>query len=420
MSNRIVLCLMGLFMAIAPDGRAQDAKLQGSDLVAVCGDSITEQKQYSLFIADYLLMCQPQKDLRVMQFGWGGETAGGFNQRVVNDALRFKPTVATTCYGMNDGGYAPLTDERATNYRMFMTEIVQKLKSGGVRFIVVGSPGCVDTDTFRKDPKLAEMYNTTLAQVRDIAREVANEQGVAFADVYSPMLAAMAKAKAKYGPEYHVGGPDGVHPSANGHLVMAYAFLKALGCDGAIGTINIDLETGKATATDGHKVIESSGGTVEIESTRYPFCFTGDASSPAATSGIVEFLPFNEELNQYRLVAINPGAERVRVTWGEASKEFPAEQLAKGINLAAEFPSNPFSEPFAAVQDVIRVQQNFQTPMIKRLVNAVPTLKEMLPDEQATIDRLVEAAKNREGGLQEASRAAVKPVRHHILVAPAK
>ncbi len=27
-------------------------------------------------------------------------------------------------------------------------------------------------------------------------------------------------------------GRDGVHPDRNGHLVMAYAFLKALGCDG--------------------------------------------------------------------------------------------------------------------------------------------------------------------------------------------
>ena len=34
---------------------------------------------------------------------------------------------------------------------------------------------------------------------------------------------------------------DGVHPAANGHLIMAYAFLKGLGCDGNVGTITLDL-----------------------------------------------------------------------------------------------------------------------------------------------------------------------------------
>ncbi len=42
------------------------------------------------------------------------------------------------------------------------------------------------------------------------------------------MIDAMAKAKLKYGKEYNVAGGDGVHPNRNGHLVMAYAFLKAL------------------------------------------------------------------------------------------------------------------------------------------------------------------------------------------------
>ena len=46
------------------------------------------------------------------------------------------------------------------------------------------------------------------------------------------------------------------------------------------------------------------------------------------------------------LAARGEDRKRFRVTWGDASKEYPAEQLAKGINLAAEFLDNPFSEPF--------------------------------------------------------------------------
>lgn len=38
---------------------AKEALVQRGDIVAVIADSITEQKQYSVFIEDYLLMCQP-------------------------------------------------------------------------------------------------------------------------------------------------------------------------------------------------------------------------------------------------------------------------------------------------------------------------------------------------------------------------
>ena len=67
------------------------------------------------------------------------------------------------------------------------------------------------------------------------------EEGVVFANVLDPMIDVMTKAKAKYGHDYHLAGGDGVHPDRNGHLVMAYAFLKALGCDGNIGSITVDL-----------------------------------------------------------------------------------------------------------------------------------------------------------------------------------
>ena len=218
-----------VLLAIITLTSAARAQLQPDDLVAVCGDSITEQKLYSVYVQTYLLACKPQPDLRAMQFGWGGEVSWGFLERTENDVLRYKPTVATTCYGMNDGGYGPLAEERAKRYGEAMTNIVKKFKDNGVRFVVVGSPGAVDSDTFRKDPAAAEVYNKTLGQLRDMCKEIAAEQGVAFADVHAPMMQVMTAAKKKYGPAYHVVGADGVHPAANGHLVMADAFLKALG-----------------------------------------------------------------------------------------------------------------------------------------------------------------------------------------------
>ena len=357
-------------LVVAAGAFGGEAKLQEGDFVAVCGDSITEQKLYSVYIEDYLLMCQPAPRLRAMQFGWGGETSWGFQRRMANNCVPFRPSAVTTCYGMNDGGYRPFDpNNQGKRYRASQKAIVQALKKAGARLIAVGSPGVVDAETFRRSPEQAAMYNQTLATLRAYAREVAAEEGVVFANVYDPMMDAMTKAKAKYGKGYHVAGSDGVHPWANGHLVMAYAFLKALGCDGDIGTITVDLAAGTATATEGHSVLSAKGGTVELESARYPFCFFGDPKDPRATRGIIEFLPFNDE---------------------------------------------PFCAPFQKVEHVIRAQQHYETPLIKKLIDSLPAFKQMVPDEAEALDRVRAGAAKRAKALFDASAAAVVPVRHTL------
>ncbi len=404
-----------LIFGVAPTAAFAESLLQNGDYVGVIGDSITEQKLYSVFIEDYLLMCQPAADLRQTQFGWSGETSWGFAARMDNDALRFHPTVITTCFGMNDGGYSPMTPDKAQRYRDNQRQIVEKAKHAKVRAIVVGSPGCVDADKFHRKPADAEMYNKTLAAERDIAREIAQSEGVAFADVFDPMVEVMTKAKAKFGQSYHLAGGDGVHPDRNGHLVMAYAFLKALGCSGDIGRITVDLKANKAEATEGHKVVACRDGVVELESTRYPFCFYGDPSKTSATSGVIEFFPFNQDLNRLTLVVKEP-AGRYKVTWGKTSKEFSAEQLSAGVNLAAEFLENPFSEPFQQVENVIRNQQNFETPLVKNLLTRLPEYKHLLPEATENIELVATAGLRRDKELISQSSAAVKPVSHKIQI----
>jgi lysophospholipase L1-like esterase len=407
-----------VFASIAVAGA--ETALKPDDYVAIIGDSITEQKLYSLYMEDYLLMCQPVSNLSTTQFGWGGETSWGFAGRMENDMLRFHPTAATTCFGMNDGGYSPMSPEKANHYRDGQSSVVEKLKKGGVRLIVVGSPGCVDSDTFRNDPNMALMYNKTLSEERDIAREVANAQGVLFADVITPMIEAMTQAKAKYGKSYHLAGGDGVHPSQNGHLVMAYAFLKALGCNGDLGQISVDLAAGKGEATGGHKVlstaIDNAKTTVQIESTRYPFCFEGDPKSPAATRGVIEFFPFNAELNRLTLKVAGVSGLGAKVTWGPETKFFTAEQLQKGINLAEEFLDNPFCEPFKRVEAQIRKQQNMETTLVKQLIHNVPAYEDIIPEEKANFEKIVESGIRHDKQLAEESRAAIVPVTHTLVI----
>ena len=398
---------------------AQAAGLQPGDRVAICGDSITEQHLYSADIEAYLILCKPVANVTAEQFGWGGETAAGFQQKMPQFMLPFGNTVATTCYGMNDGHYRAMSTQTGDAYRKSQTAVVQALKKAGYRFVVVGSPGAVDTKTYNRAPT-AEGYNKTLAALGDIDREIAAQEGVGFADVHGVMVDVMAKAKAKYGDGYAVAGNDGVHPAANGHLVMAYAFLKALGVNGDVGTITVDVAAGTATATDGHKVVSAANGAIEMESTRYPFCFSGDPAKPDATAGVVEFFPFNDDLNRFKLVATHVGADRAKVTFGDATKEFAAADLAKGINLAAEFPTNPFSAPFAAEMKKIQLKQGIETQLDKNFYNSIPTYGQQVPEAKGAYEAVQPAIRDLLTAQAKALADGVQPVRYTVKVEPVK
>ena len=135
-----------------------------------------------------------------------------------------------------------------------------------------------------------------------------------------------------------------------------------------------------------------------------------------ATTGIIEFIPFNEDLNRFTLVVENAPAEMCKVTWGTSTKEFSKNQLAKGINLAAEFMDNPFSEPFRKVEAAVRNQQNYETPLVKSVVTKLPDFKKLVPEESAAIDKIAASAIRRDHELIAASAAAVTPVKHTLVI----
>jgi lysophospholipase L1-like esterase len=420
------LLLSVLCLAFPQVSAGQSAVTPGAR-VAIIGDSITEQRQYSKYVEAYLLACSGVPDVKVFQFGWSGETAGGFSGRLENDLGVFKPTVATLCYGMNDGGYQPWKEAIGANYDANMRKVIKGLEAVGVKSIVVGSPGAVDDNFFRPGTMMGDQpshvaYNDTLAHLRDIDRKLAEEYKQRFADVHQPMIDAMRKAQKELGPKYPVCGGDGFHPGPNGQLIMAYAFLKGLNVDGKIGEVTVDLKA-STTASPGHKVVGGEGGKVELESTRWPFCFEGDAKSPNGTRSITRFLPFNEELNRFTLKVVNLDAPKARVTWGAKSLEFTKEQLTGGVNLAAEFDVTPFDGPFKQLVDSIGVKQAFETYMIKQVVTNFRSLPADLKSD-AELQKAVATIKDRLGARQEQfdaeARKLLVPVKHILAVEPLK
>lgn len=388
-----------------------ETQLPPNARVAIIGDSITEQKLYSRFIETYLLGCTGRKDIKCFQFGWSGETAQGFSSRLENDLSVFNPTVATTCYGMNDGRYVPYDPSIGASYEKWMRLVLEGLKKVGVTHIVAGSPGAVDTRWFVKSGATADQYNDTLAHLRDIDKKLAAEYHTAFANVHDEMIHAMAAAKAKLGADYDVGGRDGVHPGANGHLLMAAAFLKGLGLDGNIGDITIDLK-GASSGSEGHTVTGSNG-IAEIESIKLPFFLEPEMRK------ITAFCQFNEELNRYTLRVKNITTAKAKVTWGTEVKEFTKEQLAAGINLAVEFDKSPLDNAFIQLVIAVNAKQAYETPMIKGMITNFRNFTNDAkadPELAAALNTLKQKMIDKQEKLDAAAHSVLVPVKHTIKV----
>jgi len=384
--------------------------LKPGDRLAICGDSITEQKMYSRIMETYLTVCVPELNISVRQFGWSGETAPQFLARMTNDCLRFNPTVETTCYGMNDHGYQIYKESIGQKYRSNSVAIVEAFKAHGGR-VIEGSPGCVGKrPAWGRDPSATtDQLNQNLCELRNIALAIATDEKVGFADVFWPMLVESHEMQEKYGTNYTVAGKDGVHPDWAGHVLMAYAFLHSFGLDGDIGTFTVDLKSNKAKVSPGHELLGFKDGELTIKSHRYPFCIgEGDPAKDNNIHAGTMLVPFNQELNRLMLVVKHPRAKSYKVTWGDESKSFSAEQLTKGINLAEEFGNNPFSEAFNRVDNAVGIKQAYETREIKETFRGA--------DARADMEATVAKAEQQREPLVAAIKAAFVPVTHTIKI----
>ena len=418
---RSLLCLFAVAVLLAGAANAAEPVLKKGDRLAIIGDSITEQKLYSKYIETYLRVCYPGLEIQCFQFGWSGERAPGFANRMENDLVPWKLDVVTTCYGMNDGSYRAYNEQIGKTYETGMRQIVDRMKEAGAT-VVVGSPGVVDSFTWRRnEPDFDQVYNDNLRKLGQIAKGLAEENHFPYADVFGDMEKAMISAKAALGEEYPVAGGDGVHPGPNGHLLMAGAFLKALGLDGNVGVITVDVASGKVDASDGHKVISSKDGTVEIESSRYPFCFSGNEKDANGTRSILPYSPFNQNLNRLTLTVKNLSTAQADVTFGTATKTFSREQLSGGINLAAEFIDNPFVAPFNRVLNEVGQKQSAETSMIKGFITNFRQLRGPLaedPEVQAALATIRRKMTEVNDAAHAKAKAAVEPVRYTLVISP--
>jgi hypothetical protein len=124
--------------------------------------------------------------------------------------------------------------------------------------------------------------------------------------------------------------------------------------------------------------------------------------------GGMALVPFNAELNRLLLVVKGASAANYKVTWGETSQTYSAAQLARGINLAADFAVNPFAEAFKKVDEAVAAKQAYETTQVKQIFHGL----EGKADMEAAVQK-TEAARS---PLAAAIQTAFQPVAHTLKI----
>jgi len=288
--QRFVLFLLGLWSCV--NVRAEFA-IHDGDTVVFLGDSITAARQYGKIMENYTLLRFPDRKVRFINAGHGGETAKGSLARLDEAVFDQGATLLTVAYGVNDIGWGVRADEaHKQEYLSAITEIVNRCKQHGVRVYICSAAITAE------DPDKAE--KGFLQQMCDEGMALAKTNGAGAIDVQRAMrriqrrvLAANAKEsdKSKH-TKLHV--DDGIHLNDLGQMAMAYAILKGLDAPADVSSATLDAKAAKVLATDGCKISDITNSAGELSFVRLDEHLPLNLSPLWMLQGM--FIPISDEL----------------------------------------------------------------------------------------------------------------------------
>lgn len=408
-----------LLLTLASAALAQNGfYLKPGDRVVFYGDSITDQRLYTTFVETYIVTRFPNMPVTFVHSGWGGDrvTGGGggpIDQRIERDINPYRPTVVTVMLGMNDGGYRAFDPHLFEIYSGGYQHLVDKIKKDnpGVRLTLI-EPSPYDDVT--RAPTFEGGYNATLVRYSEFVKQLAEKEGALAADLNTPVVQNLERAK-EIDPALAAKLiPDRVHPGPAGHMLMAEALLKAWAGPSVVSDVEIDAASGKAVHTENTRVSNiGHGSPVSWEQLDrcLPMPIDWNANDKLAPLAIKssDFLGALDR-ETMRVSNLANGLYILRIDNVEAGR-FSASTLASGINLAT-LAATPMMKQAMDVHALTIKRagihnvrwRNVQTPLeADKLPSAGPAM--------AALDRLDEE-------LAKEQRAAAQPKPHRFELAP--
>jgi lysophospholipase L1-like esterase len=415
--------LAGLAAVIGAPGAAHAAApfyLHDGDRVVMYGDSITDQRLYTLYTEEFVTTRFPKLKIDWINAGWSGDRVvggggGTADVRVQRDVLAYKPTVVTIMLGMNDGFYKAF-DQRA--YDMYTTgygHIVDTIKAGdpGVRFTFI-QPSPYDDVT--RPVTFDGGYNSVLLRFSDYIKDLGAKEKQTVTDFNTPMVAMLTKAKTTDTALAQRIIPDRVHPGPGGHFVMAEALLKTWNAPGVVSAVTIDAGKKSVEHSENTTVAKLAvTDTIAWDQTDNALPMPLDLRDPT-TALAVNSSDFVSALNQQTLTVSSAPAAKYELKIDDKSVgSFTKEQLAAGVNLATL--TTPMATQALRVAGLAKSHSDIQNRRWRSV--QVPMADEKDADLRKPTNDLITALNTREASIVASMRAMAQPTPHHFTLTPA-
>lgn len=406
-----------LLFALLPTLASAQFALHNGDRVVFYGDSITDQRLYTLFTEAFVRTRFPKLDVAFTHSGWGGDTVNGggggnIDLRLDRDVFPYRPTVVTIMLGMNDGGYRPFEQGRFDTFAKGYAHIVDRLQreAPGVRLTLI-QPSPYDDVT--RAPGFPGGYNGTLLRYADYVKDLATKTGSSVADLNSPVVSMLQNANAKdpQGAQKIIG--DRVHPGDAGHLIMAEGLLRSWNAPSVVSAVEFD--GGKVTRSENAKVsgVSTEGG-LSWTQTDGALPFPLNLGDPTVKLAI-ESSDFVSALNQQTVKVSGLSGRHTLSIDGKAVGTFSAEELAAGVNLATL--DTPMRAQASRVLDLVRDRAEAHNQRWR----SIQTNWFLGPEKAASKEKegVFKALDAYDRALDKEARKANQPVAHRFTLVPA-
>jgi lysophospholipase L1-like esterase len=425
-SRVLVLCsVFASTLCVAQ--QPQSFYLKNGDIALFYGDSITEQRLYSVLVEEFVATRYPDLNVSFLNSGWGGDSVSGggggsIDARLTRDVFAFHPTVVTILLGMNDGAYRPATDENDQKFYSGYRHIVESLRATlpGVRITAI-KPSPYDNVTRQHASNgIPEFeYNQVLRGFGMWIDNYAKHEHLDVADMNTNVVTTLRNAYDLDSETAKTIVPDRVHPSFAGHLLMAEELLKAWGARPIVSAVSIDASKPAAkieAATDATITELSNNGSLSWteldDALPLPFKQWEDMwGGGAAVTLVIKSSDIKDALNRQtlRVKGLHAGTYSVKID-GNSVGAFNSDELAAGVNLALL--KTPATEQAMKVYQLAVTQEDIHFDWWRHIQVS------LAGDELQQSTSAIDSMRALEGGIEKKVHEVAQPTPHHFEVAP--
>lgn len=217
--------------------------------IVFLGDSITHAGGYIDAIETALIVQYPDRHIELLNLGLPSETTSGLSEpghaggqfprpdlheRLERVLEQTKPDLVIACYGMNDGIYYPFSIERYDKFKSGIERLHKAVEARGAMIIHL-TPALFDPVPIKAKllPAGLDTYTQPYEGYDDVLEKYSQwligrkADGWVVLDVHGSIKQALAK-KRNDTPNFTFAS-DGVHPNAEGQIVLAQPLATAWG-----------------------------------------------------------------------------------------------------------------------------------------------------------------------------------------------